>query len=418
MTSSTGGFPRMRTPSAAGIVAAVAVTVACLLLILVAEALPVFIIGLIVALVLDPLVTWLARHRVPRGLATLLAMALAALIVGAFAILFLETIATQAAAFIASLPEAFAQLETWVLTLGLPPSIEEDLVNFLDSIAAAFKSFDVTMLFEPILEGLFAILGSFFTLLTLPFFMFFVLAGRPVIGRQVREVLPGPWRDDVLTVMGITLNSFGTYIKAEAIVAGILGVMAFVGITLLSVTVHPDFAEFALLLAVIAAFSELIPNYGPWIAAIPAVLISLTLGPAAVVATILLYLVIMFVEGQVLVPKIEGGAFSFHPALVLFLVVAGVALMGILGAILALPVTAAAWRSTRYAFRRASGLGRDDALAWGGDTGRESVLGQPVPPRGEVVREAASGPREVAGSDGAAITDVAVPPPGEAGASA
>jgi hypothetical protein len=55
------------------------------------------------------------------------------------------------------------------------------------------------------------------------------------------------------------------------------------------------------------------------------------------------------------VPKIEGGAFSFHPAFVLFLVVAGVQLFGLLGAILALPVTAAAWRTTRYAFRRAAG---------------------------------------------------------------
>ena len=66
------------------------------------------------------------------------------------------------------------------------------------------------------------------------------------------------------------------------------------------------------------------------------------MAPAAVVATILLYIVIMFIEGQVLVPKIEGGAFSFHPALVLFLVVAGVTLFGILGAILALPAAAMA----------------------------------------------------------------------------
>jgi predicted PurR-regulated permease PerM len=142
--------------------------------------------------------------------------------------------------------------------------------------------------------------------------------------------------------------------------------------------VDPQFAEFAVLLAVIAAFSELIPNYGPWIASIPAVLISLTISPEAVVATIVLYLILMFTEGQVLVPKIEGGAFSFHPALVLFLVVAGVALMGILGAILALPVTAAAWRSVRFAFRRATGLSRDAALAWPDDPDLDTIV-EPLP---------------------------------------
>jgi predicted PurR-regulated permease PerM len=143
---------------------------------------------------------------------------------------------------------------------------------------------------------------------------------------------------------------------------------------LLNVFVDPAFAGFALLLAIIAAFSEFIPNFGPWIAAIPAVLIALTLGPNAVVATALLDLVLMFLEGQVLVPKIEGGAFSFHPALVLFLVVAGVALMGILGAILALPVAAAAWRSTRFAFRRASGLPLREALNWSGDEDKGEIV--------------------------------------------
>src|SRR5947209_20476715 len=75
----------------------------------------------------------------------------------------------------------------------------------------------------------------------------------------------------------------------------------------------------------------------------------------------------MFVDGQVLVPKFGGGAFSFHPALVLFLVVAGVQLFGLIGASLALPVAASAWRITRYAFRRAAGQPAGMATAVGGE---------------------------------------------------
>jgi hypothetical protein len=71
----------------------------------------------------------------------------------------------------------------------------------------------------------------------------------------------------------------------------------------------------------------------------------------------------------VLVPKIEGGAFSFHPAVVLFIVVAGIALLGLLGAILALPVTAWAWRSVKYAFRRTTGM----------PPGMETALGTSTP---------------------------------------
>jgi predicted PurR-regulated permease PerM len=105
------------------------------------------------------------------------------------------------------------------------PHRREDILNFLRSVEEAAASFDVTSLFDELLGGLFAILGSFFTLLTLPFFLFYVLAGRPTIARQVREVLPTPWRDDVLQVIAILLNSFATYVRAEAIVMTILGAM-------------------------------------------------------------------------------------------------------------------------------------------------------------------------------------------------
>ena len=397
-------FPPFRVPSAAAIVAIAAVVAACVLLFLVAEALPVFVIGMLVAYILDPLVTRLEARRVPRGLGTLLAMVLAAVLVGAFAFLFLGTLAEQAAAFLIGLPDAFAQLEGWIVSLGLPTAIQEDILRLVQSMETAVADVDITVLFQPILSGVVALLGSFFTLITLPFFLFFLLAGRPALGRQVREVLPPRWRDDVLTVMGITLNSFGTYIRAEAIVAAILGVMTFIGINLLSIF-EPRFAEFALLLAVIAAVSEFIPNFGPWIAAIPAVIIAMTFSVEAVVATIVLYMILMFTEGQILVPKIEGGAFSFHPALVLFLVVAGVALMGILGAVLALPVTAAAWRSVRYVFRRASGRDHDDALNWSGDPAKAIVLDAPVPPRPVAPDDAAPG--DVADANGAAGSSVA-----------
>src|SRR3954452_11605225 len=359
------GFPRLRIPSAAGIVAVVATLMTIGVLVAVGDAKFVFIIGLILAFLLDPIVTWLSARRLPRGIATLLTMVVFFAVVIALIVAFLGVVTTQGAAFLQSLPEAFANIETWVKSLGLAPNVEADIVAFVNSIERSLAAFDVTALFEPLFNAAVAFLASFFTLITLPFFMFYVLAGRPSLARSVYDSLPPPWNADAHTVIRVSLDSFGTYVRAEAIVASILGLMAFSGNMALGVLVDPAFKEVALVLGLIAAISELIPNYGPWIASIPAVLFALTLGPAAVVATILLYLVIMFVEGQVLVPKIEGGAFSFHPALVLFLVVAGVQLFGLLGAILALPVAASAWRITRYAFRRSAGQPAGMATAIG-----------------------------------------------------
>ncbi len=383
----TSRFPRAAVPSAAGIIFTVGLLLAVAFLTAVGGALTVFLIGLILAFLLDPIVTWLAARRIPRGVATLITMVVFFVVVALLVVAFLDVVVSQAAAFVASLPQAFANIEAWVVSLNLSPNIEQDLLSFIDSMEQSIASFDITALIEPLFDFAIAFLGAFFTIITLPFFMFYVLAGRPGLAQSVYRSLPAPWNADAQTVIRISLDSFGTYVRAEAIVAGLLGIMAFTGNMALSVLVDPAFAEVALILALIAAFSELIPNYGPWIASIPAVLFALTISPAAVVATALLYLVLMFVEGQVLVPKIEGGAFSFHPALVLFLVVAGVTLFGILGAVLALPVTAAAWRITRYAFRRATGQPPGMATAVGLEAQGDGIVKPYDPetgvPRGE-----------------------------------
>jgi hypothetical protein len=124
------------------------------------------------------------------------------------------------------------------------------------------------------------------------------------------------------------------------------------------VLLDPRIAEFALFLAIVAAFSELIPLFGPWLAAIPAVLYGLTLGPASLIAIIALYVLISFVEGNVLVPAIEGRSFALRPAVVGPVITIGLALGGAFGAVLAVPAASAARDIYLYLFRRASGMPR------------------------------------------------------------
>ena len=79
-----------------------------------------------------------------------------------------------------------------------------------------------------------------------------------------------------------------------------------------------------------------------------------TAGPAAVVAALLMYTLVQQLENNFLVPKIQGSAVELHPAAVMFAIIIGGALAGLLGAILALPMTAAFRDVVRYLFRRLS----------------------------------------------------------------
>src|SRR5207344_1494963 len=111
----------------------------------------------------------------------------------------------------------------------------------------------------------------------------------------------------------------------------------FVGLLVLSQLVDPIFGKYAVLLSVIAGLFELIPIIGPIVSAVPAVLLAATVSPAAVIAALLLYFLVQQVENNFLVPKIQGDAVQLHPAAVVFAIIVGASLAGLLGAILALP---------------------------------------------------------------------------------
>ena len=128
--------------------------------------------------------------------------------------------------------------------------------------------------------------------------------------------------------------------------------MTFLGLMFLSVTVDPIFGRYAVLLSVIAGILELLPVIGPIIAAVPAILLAATAGLEAVVAAFS-HLAVQQLENYLLVPKIQGDV-KLHPAVILFALIVGGSLAGLLGAILALPVTAAARDVVRYLFRRLS----------------------------------------------------------------
>jgi predicted PurR-regulated permease PerM len=164
--------------------------------------------------------------------------------------------------------------------------------------------------------------------------------------------MPAPWRADARAVSSLSLRVFGQWLRGQVFLGLVVGIATFIGLEILSFTVDPVFGRFAVLLSVIAGVLELLPIIGPIIAAIPAVILGLTAGVDAAIAALILYLLIQQVENHILVPKIQGDAVELHPSVVIMAIVLGGSIAGIIGAILAVPITAAARDIFRYAFHR------------------------------------------------------------------
>jgi predicted PurR-regulated permease PerM len=217
----------------------------------------------------------------------------------------------------------------------------------------------------PVVNVTAGFVSSIFGYLIIPVWAFFLLKDRRELTAAVDRSLPPEWRDDAWAIARIVARVFSQWIRAQVFLGLVVGAATFVGLLILNATVDPIFGRFALLLAIIAGVLELLPIIGPVLAAIPAVLLALTVGPQAALAALVLYTLVQQLENNLLVPKIQGDAVELHPSAVIFSLVVGGAIAGLLGAILALPVTAAARNVFRYLFRRLTPPGEASAAVAG-----------------------------------------------------
>ena len=359
----TGRMTRLQAPTPRVAVVIAAAIVIGFVLLAAGSAIRPFVVGLLLAYLLDPLVERFARRGVPRGLAVLLVFAISIGVVVLALAIAIPPLVRQIAVFTDELPDIVRAIQYQLDhlnelydQLGLP----QELRTFADSLVAAgldaAHHLDISFL-RPLIDSAASFVTSIFGYLILPAWLFFLLKDRPRLQGAMDRALPTAWRPDTWAIAGIVHEVFGKWVRGQLLLGAVVGLASFIGLTILGFTVDPIFGRFAVLLAIIAGLGELIPIIGPIISAVPAVLLGLTAGPVPALAALLLYLAIQLVENNFLVPKIQSDAIDLHPSAIITALVIGGAIFGLLGAILALPVTAAFRDVFKYVFRRAGEIG-------------------------------------------------------------
>lgn len=380
-------YPRFAGLSRPAVVALVGALAVAVLAAMASGTLTIFLIGALIVYLIDPPISWMHRHRVPRWLGTIIMLAILLAGLAALVILVANVLVTEGAQFANQLPSWIAQLQERAAASDLPPGVKEAFANVGDSVQKALAGLDWGGVLTAGVQTAFGFLGTIFSLTVIPFFVFFVAKDRPALTGSAMRMVPEPWRGDVARVSAIAVSDLGLYIRAQLVIVGVVASAIFVGLHVISFTVDPTIGEFALFLAVFAGFMELIPNFGPYIGMIPAIVVALTISPAVVVLVALLFVGVAFLEGQILVPVIQGRQVSLHPGWIMVLILSGAAIAGILGAIIAVPVAITARDVYRYLFRRAAGT---EAAPVIDDAGRIVVAGGPFQP-GEPRVEAHAG---------------------------
>ena len=162
----------------------------------------------------------------------------------------------------------------------------------------------------------------------------YITTDGPRIARYLRAFLPPDRHEQAARITSRIFVRLGGWVSGQILLCVIIGAVSWVGLTLIGV-------PYAVVLALIAGIMEAVPNVGPIIAAVPAIIIAALYSPWQALLVAILYLLIQQLENYVIVPRVMSKAVELHPLAVLLALMVGGELMGVLGAVLAVPVTAA-----------------------------------------------------------------------------
>ena len=322
--------------SGAGLAIGVALVVGVLVFAWAASPVLVFVfVAIILGSGLQPIVAWLRdRLHVGRGAAILLVYGLFLLIVIAMVLVVLPAAIAQLGRTLEALPPFFERLRDWASTLR-PAALSAAVTGVVEAAARTFRAPDLTANGQAVVQVGATVAGGIMSLLTLLTLVYFWLTERARLQRYVLAFLPQHRRATARDVWNQAETRLGMWVRGQLILMSALGIGTGVAYTLLGV---PG----AILLGLISALAEGIPIVGPLLGAIPAVVVAATVSPQLALAVAGIYVVLQFIEGNILVPLVMRNTVGISPFLVIFSVLAGAAAGGLIGALLAVPIAATA----------------------------------------------------------------------------
>jgi predicted PurR-regulated permease PerM len=316
-----------------------------------------FLVALLIALLLNPLVRGLGRVWIPRGLAVAIVyLAFAAVV--ALAVLALATVVVQQTRHASNRVDNYftvesgrthdtgarhdlARLQHWLNKHHLKRiHVQNAGGKFLNSIGTKdVEKYTTKALNWAEGAGLAVVSLLFSVFLVVVVSIYMLLDMHRLKAAVDRRFPPHEGSAPLLERMEQALAS---YVKGQLLLSLIIGASSGLGLWILGLTgALPHGGRYALLFGAWAGITELIPYIGPWLGAAPPVLYALATHPVSALWVALLFLAIQQLEGHLIVPNVMGRSLRLHPLLVIFGLLAGGEIYGFPGILVALPLLAA-----------------------------------------------------------------------------
>ncbi|MFJ2610471.1 AI-2E family transporter [Streptomyces sp. NPDC087425] len=290
------------------------------------------LIAFFLALAVEPAVSWMASRGLRRGLAT--ALVSLAVIVGTagFITLLGSMLAGQIIKIVEDFPEYLDSVIHWI---NIHFHTELRRVDVQEGLLRSdwLRTY-VQNSATGVLDVSAQVLGGLFQMLTVALFSFYFAADGPRLRRTICSVLPPVRQAEVLRAWEIAVNKTGGYIYSRGLMALISGIAHYILLEALGVPYAPVLAVW------VGLVSQFIPTIGTYLAGALPMLIAFTVAPWYALWVLIFVVVYQQFENYMLQPKLTARTVDIHPAVAFGSVIVGTALLGAVGALIAIPAVA------------------------------------------------------------------------------
>jgi predicted PurR-regulated permease PerM len=275
-------------------------------------------IAYIITAAMMPVVGFMRRNRFPRVLAVLIPYVLSLIII--FALIF------------PLIPFTFTQIHA--LVTGLPNYVDQAAkvlgININPTQVWQYANQELGTLGQNAFEVTRQVFGGVFSTLTIFIIALYMTLYHDQFKHGFGKLFHRDDRAHVEDTFELVDDKLGAWLRGQILLSLTIGLFTFIALSVVGL-------NYALPLALLAGFLEIIPTIGPILSAVPAVIVALTVSPTMALVVIGIYLVIQLAENNLVVPKIMQHAVGLNPVVIIIAIFVGAELLGITGALLSLP---------------------------------------------------------------------------------
>ncbi len=303
-----------------------------------------FALGLLFAYLLDPLIDRIETWKVPRTAAIAGLVLFSLLAVGVVMVSIVPILVDQISSLINNLPNYFNQVQSW-LEGGVLPwlgrmgfDVSPDALSEALFGESAQAGRTLQRLLGGALEvtsGVYTLLAQLLNILLIPIVSFYLLKDYDTIATWAGELVPPKRRPALQKLGGEIGGALSNYLRGQFAVCVIIGLLYGIGFGIFGI-------QYAVLLGLVAGLLSLIPYVGSILTMVIAGIVAL-LGPAPLgdlLRVVIVFVVVQLLDGNLITPKIMGERFGLHPVIIMFSVLVFAALLGFVGLLIAVPLTA------------------------------------------------------------------------------